>query len=151
MSDIDEWLALLHVLGAAVWTGAWFAICAFAIDAVRHPTPEAVKRLYAVMRSLGPTVIGPSTLLVLGAGIALVVRADWVSMADTWIIAGFVLYVVVTLVGVLGLSRANRSAATALAADDLSAAVAATRTWLRLALIVTALLVVAIADMVLRP
>ena len=151
MTDLDQWLAFAHVLGGVVWTGAWVAIYAFALDAVRHPELATVSRLYAVMRGLGPAVLGPSTLLVLGAGIALVARADWVAMGDLWIVLGLVLFVVVTLVGVLGLSRATRAAGVALDRGDLAEAVAATRTWSRLALVVTVLLVVATADMVLRP
>jgi hypothetical protein len=67
------------------------------------------------------------------------------------VVAGLGLYLVVTLVGMLGLSRAGRTATAALDRGDVAAAAAATRTWLPLAVVVTALLVVATADMLLRP
>lgn len=151
MGDVDRWLAVLHVLGGAVWVGSWAAICGFAANVVRHPTADAVGRLFTVMRALGPTVIGPSTVLVLVAGIALVARSPRADMGDLWIVAGLVLYALVTLVGVLGLGRANKKAQRALDRDDVPAAVAATRSWLVQAGIVTFLLVIATIDMVVKP
>lgn len=151
MTDLDAWLAFLHILGAAVWLGAWVAICAFAVDTVRRPGADAMRRLYAVMRALGPGVIGPSTVLVLGAGVALVVRSGRASMNDVWIVAGLVLYVLVTLIGVAGLSRASRAANAALDRGDMVEATGITRRWLTMALVITLLLILATADMVFRP
>jgi uncharacterized membrane protein len=151
VTDLNAWLAFLHILGASVWVGAWTAICAFGANAVRHPSADAFHRLYAVMRLLGPAVIGPSTLLVLGAGIALVVRSERAAMSDLWIAAGLALYVVITLLGMIGLSRASRTADAALERGDVDAATRATRGWLRIAVLITALLVLATADMVIRP
>ena len=151
MTDPHAWLAFLHILGATVWVGAWVAICVFAVDAVRHPEPAVLRRLFGVMRTLGPTVIGPATLLVLGAGIALVARSTRTAWSDRWIVVGLALYALVTLIGVVGLSRASVRATRALDEGDLAAAVGATRIWLRLAVAVAAVLVLATADMVFRP
>jgi putative copper export protein len=151
VTSVHTWLVFLHLLGATVWVGAWAAICLFAADAVRRPEEGALRRLYRVMRSLGPVVIGPSTLLVLAAGIALVVQSDRTAVTDLWIILGMVLYAAVTLVGVLGLGRASRTATAALDRGDLPAATAATRGWLAMAVVVTGLLLLATADMVFRP
>ena len=76
MTNLDRWLVLLHILGAMVWLGAWAAICMFATNAVRRPSADALRRLYAVMRASGPALIGPSTLVVLATGIALVARSE---------------------------------------------------------------------------
>lgn len=150
MTDLDTWLGALHVLGGAVWVGAWAAICAFAADAVRRPNADAVRRLLRVMQTLGPAVIGPATVAVLVAGIALVVREPWVAMRDLWIVLGLVAYAVVTGLGVLGLGTSAKRAKQALQRDDLDAAVAATRTWYRLGLVITGILVLATVDMVVK-
>jgi uncharacterized membrane protein len=151
MTDLDDWLSFLHILGAAVWLGAWVGICAFAVDAVRRPGEDALRRLYRVMRSLGPTAIGPATVLVLVAGIVLVVRSERSAFTDAWIIAGLVLYAAVTAVGVAGLGRATKVAVAALDRGEVAAATIATRRWLVMAVVVTGLLILATADMVLRP
>ena len=150
-TDLDHWLVLLHVLGAMVWLGAWAAICMFAANAVDRPAADPLRRLFAVMRSIGPALIGPSTLVVLGSGIWLVIRSERAGFADVWIVAGLALYALATLVGMIWLSRASRAATTALDREDVAAATAATRTWLRWAVVVSGTLVLATADMVLRP
>jgi uncharacterized membrane protein len=151
MADLDQWLVFLHILGAATWLGAWAAICVFAADAVRRPSIDGFDRLFAVMRRLGPMVIGPSTLLVLVPGLVLVGRYGRLSFSARWIVAGLVLYAVTTLLGMIGLSRAGKAATAAVSSGDLPAAVAATRRWLTLAVTALGLLVLATADMVFRP
>ena len=151
MTDLGTWLVFAHVLGAAVWLGAWCAVCGFAANTVSQPDPGAVRRLYTVMGTLGPTVIGPATLLVLGAGLGLVARSGHTGLADGWVAAGLVLFAAATVAGIAGLRPASIAARAALDRDDLPAAVAATRRWLRLALLLTALLVASFADMVFRP
>lgn len=151
MTNLNAWLAFLHVLASMVWLGAWAAICVFARNAVRDPKIDALRRLFAVMHSLGPTLLGPSTVLVLVTGGILVARSRRAELGDAWVLVGLGLYVAATLVGMLGLSRASRAAAAALDLDDLPAATVATRSWLNMAVAVTALLVLATADMVLRP
>lgn len=149
MSDLNSWLVLLHVLGAMMWLGAWTAISVFAYHTVRHPDLAGVTRLFGVMRLLGPTVFGPATLLVLGAGVWLVIRFDRVNFTDAWILIGLGLYVLATLVGIVGMSRMNRRAEAAAERGDLKAAVAATRNWLVMAYVVVGILVLATADMIL--
>jgi uncharacterized membrane protein len=148
MSELNTWLVFLHVLGAMVWLGAWSAIAVFAWHIVRQPDLASIRRLFATMKLLGPAVFGPATLLVLGAGIWLVARYDRVSFTDPWILIGLALYVLATLVGMLGMSRANRKADAAAQQEDLESAVAATRRWLSMALAVDVILVLATADMI---
>ena len=103
------------------------------------------------MRRIGPAVIGPATLLVLVPGLVLVIRYDRLAFSAGWIVAGLVLYAVVTLLGMVGLRRASTAATAAASAGDLPAAAAATRRWLILAMTILGLLVLATADMVFRP
>lgn len=150
MTELDTWLAVLHVVGGSVWVGCWAAICVVAADVVRAPTSDAVRRLLRLMRVLGPAVIGPSTVAVLVAGVALVLRQPWVDMSDLWIVLGLVAYAIVTALGILGLGRTAKRATAALDRDDLASAASEARRWYRLALVVTAILILATVDMVLK-
>lgn len=151
MQTLGNWLLFLHLVGATVWLGAWAAICVFAANVVRHPDAQAFRRFFTVMGRLGPALIGPATLFVLASGIALVARSHRVTFGERWIVIGLVLYVLVTLVGMVNLRRASQGVKRALDADDLPAAVASARTWLRAAVVLTVLLLVATWDMVFRP
>lgn len=149
MTELDTWLAVLHVVGGSVWVGCWAAICVVAADVVRAPTSDA-GRLLRLMRVLGPAVIGPSTVAVLVAGVALVLRQPWVDMSDLWIVLGLVAYAIVTALGILGLGRTAKRATAALDRDDLAGAASEARRWYRLALVVTTILILATVDMVLK-
>jgi uncharacterized membrane protein len=151
MSDLGTWLVALHAVGASVWLGAWVCIVVFGVGAVSAPTGESVQRFFAVMRRLGPTVIGPATLLVLASGIILVILHPRVAWTDPWIVIGMVIYVLVTLLGVLVLGRHSRRIKVALETDDLDLAVVTTRSWLVGAAALTGLLLLATIDMVVRP
>jgi hypothetical protein len=59
MSNLNAWLVFPHVLGAMVWLGAWTATSVFAFHTVRHPGLAAIRRLFSVMRLLGPVVHRP--------------------------------------------------------------------------------------------
>jgi uncharacterized membrane protein len=151
VTTLGNWLLFLHVVGATIWLGAWAAICVFAANVVRQPDAHAFRRFFTVMRQLGPALIGPATLFVLASGIALVARSQRVTFGERWIIVGLVLYGLATLVGMVNLRRASQGVTRALDADDLPAAVASAKSWLRAAVVLTALLLVATWDMVFRP
>jgi uncharacterized membrane protein len=151
MTTLMKWLAFLHIVGATVWLGAWAAICVFAADAVRQADPRGLRRLFAVMRQLGPILIGPATLLVLGSGVALVARSERVTFGARWVVIGLVLYALVTVIGMVNLRRASVGVARALDVEDLPAAVASARRWLWWAVTVAVLLLLTTWDMVFRP
>jgi hypothetical protein len=115
-----------------------------------HPGRAAA--LYAATRiTLGPVVIGRSTLLVVAAGIALVALAPWVGFSDDWIVIGFVAYALVTLVGLGMGSIAKKAGPGAPDANDDPRLSTLTRTWLRYAIVVTAVPVIAPVGMVVKP
>lgn len=151
MTNLRNWLLFFHIVGATVWLGAWAAICVFAANLVRNPDPQAFRRFFAVMRRVGPALIGPATLFVLASGIALVARSERVTFGERWIVVGLALYVLATLVGIVYLRPSSQRVTRALDADDLPAAVGSARSWLRAAVVLTVLLLIATWDMVLRP
>jgi len=151
MTSLNAWLGFIHLLGAAVWLGAWVAMCVVAAQALRRPTTDGVTRHFDAMTMLGPRVMGPATLAVLGAGVWLVIRSPRAEVTDTWIVLGLVGYVLATVIGIAGLAPASRAAQQAMEAADLDGAVAATRRWYRIALVLTVVLVLTTADMAFRP
>lgn len=144
-------LVTLHVVGAAAWFGAWIVIVAFARNAIADPSRDALDRLHTVMRRLGPTVIGPATLLVLVAGCVLVAISSRTAWTDAWVVIGLALWIAVTAVGVVVMGRTSRQTRDALAAGHLKTAAARTGTWSIGALIIAGLLLLALIDMVIRP
>lgn len=151
MTSLTTWLGFLHIMGAALWTGAWAAMSASAATAVNAPTAAGLERVYATMRILGPAVIGPATVAVLVPGAWLIARPGGAEFTDTWVVLGLLGYLVATVLGVAGLGPASRVAGHALDEGDLSAAVVATRRWYRLAIVLTVVLVLTTADMSVRP
>lgn len=151
MLALSKWLLFLHILSAAVWLGAWAAICLFTANVVRRPDADGFRRFFVVMRQLGPALIGPATLVVLGSGVAIVARSERVTFGDRWIVVGLVLYALVTVVGMVNLRRASQGVTRALDADDLPRAVASAKSWLRAAMVVVGLLLAVTWDMVFRP
>ena len=63
-----DWLLFLHVLAAMVWVGGGVMLAAIAARVLRDPDPDAVGRFTASLRSLGPLVLAPATVAVLGLG-----------------------------------------------------------------------------------
>lgn len=157
MTTDNAWLVATHVVGGAVWLGTWMSIIAYAANTVRAPAEDAIRRLFMVMRRLGPAMIGPSTVLVLGAGIGLVVRYDRVDWADLSIVLALAIYVLATVVGVAVLARHARNGQKALADGDIRRAVCHTRSWLTGAdapmhgISIAVLLLLATEQMALRP
>jgi putative copper export protein len=63
-----DWLLFLHVLAAMVWVGGGVMLALLAAHVVRDPNPGAVVRFTASLRVLGPLVLAPATVAVLGLG-----------------------------------------------------------------------------------
>ena len=83
-----DWLLFLHVLAAMVWVGGGVMLAAVAARVLRDPDPAAVGRFTASLRSLGPLVLAPATVAVLGLGIGLVVDRDAWDFGQLWLQRG---------------------------------------------------------------
>ena len=93
-------LLFVHIAAAIVWLGAAFTIDALMYRAERAHDRVAQLGLYAQMEWLANGVFIPSSLAVLGFGIALVLDSPW-SFGQLWIILGLVGYAVSFGVGIL--------------------------------------------------
>jgi uncharacterized membrane protein len=91
---LDDWLVFFHILGAIVWVGAVILTNAMIARASRAPDRAAVLRLSRELEWVGPRLIGPSALVVIGVGIWLVLIQEWSAFSQVWIWLSLVLVAV---------------------------------------------------------
>jgi uncharacterized membrane protein len=83
--ELHEWLAYLHILAAIVWVGASVTQSVILTKAGRDRDRAAVPRLAHELEWLGPLLIGPAALVVIGSGVWIVLIEEWVAFSDVWI------------------------------------------------------------------
>jgi uncharacterized membrane protein len=144
-----DWLLFLHVLAAMVWVGGGVLLTVVGVRTVRDPDPAAVVRFTGNLRVVGPLVLAPATLAVLGFGIGLVVDSwDW---GQLWIQLGLGLFAGAFLIGAVWQSRTALAATRAAERDDDAEARRQLRRWLWGYGLIVLLLVVAVWDMTVKP
>src|SRR5262249_13301214 len=146
-----DWLMLLHVLAAMIWLGGTLTLSVLATYLVRHRERAAIARFVASLRVIGPLVLAPATLGVVGLGIWLVLDSDAWNFGQTWVRLALALFTAAFLVGAIFQSRAAIGAQRAVAeGNDAEAAKQLTR-WAWGSRTVLIALVVATWDMVMKP
>ena len=100
---------------------------------------------------LGPLVLGPATVAVLGLGIGLVVDTEAWDFGQLWVQLGLGLFAAAFLVGAVWQSRSALAATRATAQEDDAEARRQLRRWLAGYWLIVALLVVAVWDMTTKP
>ena len=151
LASLHDWLAFLHVLAAMVWIGGLVALNVLGTYAVRRDEPDGIARFVGSLRVVGPIVLGPSSVVVLGVGIWLVLDSAAADFAETWIWLGLALLAAAVLVGLLFLSRAGRAAELAVEAGDHAGAKRQLTRWSWGIRLIVLLLVIATWDMVFKP
>ena len=146
-----DWLLFLHVLAAMVWVGGGVMLAVLAARVVRDPDPGAVGRFTGSLRVLGPLVLAPATVAVLGLGMWLVVDSEAWDFGQLWVQLGLGLFVAAFLVGAVWQSRSALAATRAAGREDDAEARRQLRRWLAGYLLIVALLVVAVWDMTTKP
>lgn len=104
----EEWLAFFHVLAAIIWVGAVIFMNAMMVVASRGPDRTAVLRLAREFQRVGPLLMGPSFLVVVGSGIWLVALEDWAAFSQLWVWLGLVLVAVSVLLSIYSGSQRRR-------------------------------------------
>lgn len=97
--ELHEWLAFLHILAAIVWVGASITQSVILTRANRYPDRAVIAGLAHELEWVGPFLIGPAALVVIGTGIWIVLIEDWVAFSDTWIWLSLVLVGVSMVLG----------------------------------------------------
>ena len=146
-----DWLLFLHVLAAMVWVGGGVLLAVMAARVLRDPDPAAVGRFTGSLGVLGPRVLAPATVAVLGLAIGLVVESDAWDFGQLWVQLGLGLFAAAFLVGAVWQSRTALAATRAAARNDDAEARRQLRRWLCGYGLIVALLVVAAWDMTTKP
>lgn len=96
--ELHEWLMFFHILAAIVWVGSVVLMNAMMARTSRSPDRAAAAlRLSRELEWVGPRVIGPSALVVIGLGVWLVPVEEDLAFSQLWIWLSIVL-VAVTMV-----------------------------------------------------
>jgi uncharacterized membrane protein len=148
---VYDWLVFFHVLAAMVWLGGITVLGAFAIRILREDDPDAVGRFLGSLRRIGPLVLAPAPVLLLGSGIWAVLDSDAWDFGQLWIDLALGLFVVAFAIGAAHQSRAALAAERAAEAGNTARAVHHLRRWAWGMGAIVALLVVATWAMVLKP
>jgi uncharacterized membrane protein len=146
-----DWLLFLHVLAGMVWLGGGLVLAVSAGRVLRDPEPSAIGRFTSGLRVIGPLVLAPATLAVLGLGIGLVIDSDAWDFGQLWVQLGLGLFAAAFLIGAAFQSRTALAATRAAARDDDAEARRQLRRWLWGYRLILLLLIVAVWDMTTKP
>jgi uncharacterized membrane protein len=106
MSDaLYDWLLFAHILAAMVWLGGAVLLSVLAIRVARDGEPGAVGRVVASLRVIGPLVLAPATIAVVGFGVWLMLDTSAWDFGQFWIQLGLALYAVALVIGAAHQSR----------------------------------------------
>jgi uncharacterized membrane protein len=146
-----DWLLLLHILAAMTWVGGLVALNVLASHVLRAREPDAVARFVGSLPVIGPVLLAPATVAVLGFGIWLTIDGDAWGFGQTWVWLGLALFAGAVVVGAALGGRAGIYARRAVAAGHEAEAARQLRNWTWATRLMVLLLVLATSDMVLKP
>lgn len=148
-----EGLLFVHILAGIVWVGGGVALDLVAARIARTGDAAELWRFLQTLDWLGPRVFGPTSMVVLGLGLAMVAINDVWTIGQLWIVIALVLFAASFVVGMGFFGPESKRIAAAIEAggpDSPEAQRRIRRLFLvsRLELVV---LVVIVWDMVVKP
>jgi uncharacterized membrane protein len=146
-----DWLLFLHIVAAMVWLGGGVVIAALATRALRDPAPDAVAQFVGTLRVIGPRVLAPATVAVVGLGVWMVLDSTAWSFGQLWVQLGLGLFAAAFVTGAAYQSRAAIKADRAAAAGEHAEARRQLGRWALGYGVIVLLLVAATWDMVFKP
>jgi uncharacterized membrane protein len=146
-----DWLLFLHVVAAMVWLGGGFMLAVTATRVLRDPEPGAIARFTASLRAVGPLVLAPASVAVLGFGIGLVLDTDAWSFGQLFVQLGVGLLAAAVVIGAIYQSRTALAAERAAAHGDDLEARRQLRRWSWGYRLIVLLLIAAVWDMTTKP
>ena len=150
-AGLYDWLLLLHVVAAMIWVGGAVLVGAVVTRVLRGGEPDEVARFVANLRVIGPAVLAPATLAVVGFGIWLVLESSVWGLGQLWVQLGLGLFVAAFLIGAVHQSRAAIGADRAAARGDHGEAFRQLARWSWGYRLIVLLLLVTTWDMVMKP
>jgi uncharacterized membrane protein len=151
VATLYDWLLFAHILAAMVWVGGAVLLMALSILTLRGRDSQAVARFVRTLPVLGPAVLAPATVGVVGFGVWLVLDSETWEFGQTWIVIALALFAVAFLTGAAFQSRSALSAERAVERGDDAEALRQLGRWVRGYALILTLLVVIAWDMVFKP
>lgn len=151
----SHWYALfkwVHVTGAVVWVGGGLTLTILAMRAERSSDPREMATIARQAAFIGERVFAPVGMLVFLMGIAMVINLHW-GWGTTWIVIGLVGYVITFLTGILVLGPQAKRIGQLMETKgpDAAETQAATQRILLIARVDVGVLLLVVADMILKP
>jgi uncharacterized membrane protein len=151
----SHWYALfkwVHVTGAVVWVGGGLTLTILAMRAERSSDPREMATIARQAAFIGERVFAPVGMLVFLMGIAMVINLHW-GWGTTWIVIGLAGYVITFLTGILVLGPSAKRIGQLIASKGAEAAEtqAAIQRILLIARVDVGVLLLVVADMILKP
>jgi uncharacterized membrane protein len=150
-ATLYDWLLVFHILAAMIWVGGAILLGALAVVVQRTREPALLSRLLRALALVGPRVLAPATIAVIGLGVWLVLNSSTWDFGQTWVQLALGLFAAAFVVGAAHQSRAALQATRALERGDDSAAFRLFARWIVGYGVIVALLVIAVWDMVFKP
>jgi uncharacterized membrane protein len=151
MTALYGWLLLVHILAAMVWVGGVAVLTVLVARTLADAEPQATARFVRNLRVVGPSILAPAPILVLGLGLWLVAENRTWDLGQLWLQIALGLFAAAFLVGVAFQSRAGILADRAVARNDHESLCTHLRRWSWGSRLILALLVAATWAMVLKP
>jgi uncharacterized membrane protein len=148
-----DWYSIvkfLHVAFAVVWVGGGFTIMLLAVRADRAGNVEAMLQTMRATGELGNRLFMPASMLTLLSGLTLC--WFWIGFTDLWIIIGLIGFATTATIGSMIFKPTADRMAAMIAEDGVTpAALDLGRRILKIARLDYAVMLIVIADMVLKP
>jgi uncharacterized membrane protein len=151
----SHWFAvfkLIHVSVAVFWVGGGLTLTALALWAQTKNDPEEMATIARQAAFVGEKLFAPAGLVVLAMGITMVIN-DHIGFGTTWVIIGLVGYALTFTTGIAFLSPRAKRVSELLDTKGAAAAEtqAAIREILLIARIDVGVLLIVVADMLMKP
>lgn len=152
MADgLYDWLVFVHVLAAMVWVGGGVLLAAIVTRVLHDPEAGAVGRFVGNLRVIGPRVLAPATVAVVGLGVWLVLDSTAWDFGQFWVQLALALFTGAFVIGAAFLSRAAIGAERAAGRGDDEEARRQLVRWSWGYRLILLLLIVATWDMTTKP
>jgi uncharacterized membrane protein len=150
-ASLYDWLKLLHIVAAMIWVGGAVTFSALAAHVLRRAERDTISGFVASLAVIGPLILAPAMIAVLGLGIWLVLDSDAWDFGQAWVQLALGLFAAALVLGAAFQGRAATAAGRAAAAGDAGEAGRQLRRWAGGTLLILLLTLVATWDMVVKP